>query len=116
MSGLNQPKPRPQGGNRGSNKAANGGIVNENTLEFKDSMSVDAFKTLMGAKKLDVMTNPNTGKVFFSCGGKTGAVTTRATMEEIQENPIISEVYSPENDEVFYLLHVDGGLEADFSL
>ena len=116
MAGLKQPNRTPQGGNRGSQNAANGGIMNENTLKFRESMSVDTFKTLMGAKKLDVMTNPNTGKVFFSCGGKTGAVTTRATMEEIQENPIISAVYSPETEEEFYLLHVDGGIEADFSL
>ena len=107
-------QPNPQVGNRRG--AGSNASPNENTLEFGESMSVEAFKTLQGSKQLKIMTNPATGKAFFSCGGVTGAVSQRASLEEIAENPIISNVHSPETNEDFFLLHVDGGLEADMIL
>lgn len=108
-------QPNPQVGNRRGAVSTNA-TPNENTLEFGESMSVEAFKTLQGSKQLKIMTNPTTGKAFFSCGGVTGAVSQRASLEEIAENPIISNVHSPETNEDFFLLHVDGGLEADMIL
>ena len=114
---IEQPEPvapkQRQTGNRGAESPI---VASENQLEFGESMSVEAFKKMHGASKLKVMTNPQTGKLFFSCGGVTGAVSTRATLEELSENPIISEVKAPDDDEPFFLLHVDGGLDADLEL
>ena len=42
-------------------------------LTFGASISLAAFKAAQG-EKVKIIKNPKTGKVFFSCGGKTGAV------------------------------------------
>ena len=42
-------------------------------LTFGASISLAAFKAAQG-ENVKIIKNPKTGKVFFSCGGKTGAV------------------------------------------
>ena len=46
-------------------------------LQFIEHMSVEDFKASNEASKLEVMRNPLTGKLFFSCGKTTGAVSTK---------------------------------------
>ena len=110
-----KPINQPRAGNRNISSAAPAAMT-ENNLQFGESMSVAAFKQMQGSEQLRVMTNPATNKLFFSCGGTTGAVSMQKTLEEIKENPIISEVTSKDTGESFYLLHVDGGLDADLIL
>ena len=42
-------------------------------LTFGASISLAAFKAAQG-ENVKIIKNPKTGKVFFSCGGETGAV------------------------------------------
>ena len=43
-------------------------------LTFGVSRSLSAFKAENGGEAMKIVRNPKTGKVFFSCGNKTGAV------------------------------------------
>ena len=63
-------------------------------------MTVEQFKAAMHVDKLSVKKNPNTGKLFFAYGAKTGAVATKG----IPQNPMVSDVTTPDGDR-FWLLH-----------
>lgn len=68
-------------------------------------MSVEQFKTMHGVSQIEVLKNEKTGKCFFAYGGgRSGAVTSRFP-EEPLNNPVISEVYSENSNEPFYMLH-----------
>lgn len=71
-----------------------------NNLQFIDTLTVEQFKAEKQVNKIQVKKNPNTGKLFFTFGAKTGAVAARG----IPEHPMISLVQTPEGDQ-FYLLH-----------
>ena len=88
----------------------------EGLLKFHETMSVDGFKAKHGATKLKVLRNPSTQLLFFSCGDVTGAVSQRQDLDDIIKDPVISLVEPQEGGEQFYLLHKDGGLEAEAEL
>jgi hypothetical protein len=69
-------------------------------LVFNDTLTVEQFKAAMHVDKLSVKKNPNTGKLFFAYGAKTGAVATKG----IPQNPMVSDVTTPDGDR-FWLLH-----------
>lgn len=74
-----------------------------NNLIFNETLTVEQFKAQMNVQKLDVKRNPETGKLFFTYGAKTGAVATKG----IPQHPMLSSVTTPEGDS-FWLLHEEG--------
>lgn len=74
-----------------------------NNLKFIDTLTVEQFKNQTLVKEIQVRKNPNTGKLFFTYGGKTGAVSTKG----IPTHPMISLVEDNEGEQ-FYLLHEEG--------
>lgn len=75
----------------------------ERNLVFNDTLTVEQFKAAMHVDKLSVKKNPNTGKLFFAYGAKTGAVATKG----IPQNPMVSDVTTPDGGR-FWLLHEEG--------
>lgn len=72
-------------------------------LEFLDTLTVEQFKAEKHVDKIQVKKNPNTGKLFFTFGAKTGAVAAKG----VPNHPMISYVRGSEGDQ-FYLLHEEG--------
>ena len=75
----------------------------DNNLKFIDTLTVEQFKTQKLVKEIQVRKNPHTSKLFFTYGGKTGAVSTQG----IPAHPMISLVEDNEGEQ-FYLLHEEG--------
>ena len=67
-------------------------------LKFGVSLTVEAFKAKHGSL-VEIIRNPNTDKVFFTCGSVTGAVS-----DNYAEAPQFSEV-TGEDDVPFWMLH-----------
>ena len=83
----------------------------ESTFNAIETLTIEQFKAKMNVSKLDVKRNPKTGKIFFSFGTKTGAVTTKCPLAELKNGAFVSLMPAdPENghpDEV-WLLHKEG--------
>lgn len=75
----------------------------DRNLVFAETLTVEQFKHENLVPKLEVKKNPKTGKLFFTYGGKTGAVASAG----IPEKPMVSKVVTPEG-ESFWLLHNEG--------
>ena len=75
----------------------------EKNLTFNETLTVEQFKAAMNVSRIDVKQNPKTNKLFFTYGGKTGAVSTKG----IPTHPMISLVEDNEGAQ-FYLLHEEG--------
>jgi hypothetical protein len=75
----------------------------ENNLIFNETLTVEQFKNQMMVSKVEVKKNPNTGKLFFTFGAKTGAVATKG----IPNHPMFSYVTGSDG-ESFWLLHEEG--------
>ena len=75
----------------------------DNLLTFNETLTVEQFKAKVMVSKLDVKKNPKTGKLFFTYGAATGAVSAKG----IPQKPMVSNVTTPEGDS-FYLLHEEG--------
>ena len=77
-------------------------------LVFNETLTVEQFKEAMKVSRVDVKKNPNTGKLFFTFGAKTGAVASKG----IPQHPMFSFVKgnpTPENPSgEFWLLHEEG--------
>lgn len=77
-------------------------------LDFLQSWSIEEFKAMKNAKKIEIKRNETTMKCFFTYGGGlNGAVSTRIE-NGVCANPVISEVCSPDTGDVFLLLHQQG--------
>ena len=76
-------------------------------LNFLKTMELDSFKEGLGAADIEIKLNNKTGKIFFSCGTKTGAVSSVCASNEFKD-PVVSEVLSEDTGEVFYMLHSRG--------
>lgn len=72
----------------------------EAKLTFNETLTVEQFKSQMMVSRIEVKRNPDTGKLFFTYGSKTGAVAVKG----IPSNPMLSNVTTPEGD-TFWLLH-----------
>ena len=70
-----------------------------NNLNFIDTLTVEQFKDQQHVKEIQVRKNPQTSKLFFTYGGKTGAVSAKG----IPTHPMISLVEDNEGAR-FYLL------------
>ena len=71
-------------------------------LQFLGTLTVEQFKAEKRVDKIQVKKNPNTGKLFFTFGAKTGAVAAKG----VPSHPMISLVKGDEEE--FYLLHEEG--------
>ena len=80
----------------------------ENNLTFNETLTVEQFKDQMHVSRIDVKRNPQTNKLFFTYGAKTGAVAVKG----IPAHPMFSLVKgdpTPENPSgEFWLLHEEG--------
>lgn len=78
-------------------------------LTFIDTFTVEQFKERMGVEQIVVRKSPKTNNLFFTYGGKAGAV----ALKGIPKHPMISYVKgdpTPENPSgEFYLLHEECG-------
>lgn len=69
-------------------------------LEFKNTYSIQDFKSFNNNNTIDVVKNPQSGKLFFQCGSIRGAV---ATSIDFHKEVKISEVSG--SDGAFFLMH-----------
>ena len=69
-------------------------------MTFGQKYSVSAFKAMHNASKLDVIKNPHTDKVFFTCGSASGKVSTKG----YTPSPVITEC-TDEDGKTFFMLH-----------
>lgn len=76
-------------------------------LHFVETLSVEDFKTQQKVEKIEVKQNPQTGKCFFVYGFETGAVSDKFNKGQLTD-PVISKVVSPEDGEIFFMLHQRG--------
>ena len=76
-------------------------------LKFIETLSVQEFKSLQGVEKIEIKQNPRTGKCFFVYGIETGSVSEKFNRGELSD-PVISKVVSPEDGDMFYMLHQRG--------
>lgn len=74
-----------------------------NNLTFNETLTVEQFKAQMNVTRLEVKQNPHTGKLFFTFGSKTGAVSSKG----IPSKPMISNV-TGDDGESFWMLHEEG--------
>ena len=72
-------------------------------LTFNETLTVEQFKSAMNVSRIDVKQNPKTGKLFFTYGAKTGAV----SLKGIPAHPMLSNV-TGDDGETFWLLHEEG--------
>lgn len=76
-------------------------------LKFIETLSVAEFKTQQNIEKIEFKQNPQTGKCFFVYGFETGAVSEKFNKGELTDS-VVSRVVSPEEGEIFYMLHQRG--------
>ena len=69
-------------------------------LQFNETLTVEQFKAAQNVNEILVKKNPNTGKLFFQYGAKTGAV----SLKGVPQHPMISNVTTPDGEN-FFLLH-----------
>ena len=75
----------------------------EGKLTFGETLTVEQFKAQMNVSRIDVKKNPKTGKLFFTYGAKTGAVSSKG----IPAHPMFSNVTGSDGSS-FWLLHEEG--------
>ena len=77
-------------------------ITTTTNLEYKSTWTIEQFKDLHKDSQLNVVKNPKTGKLFFTCGDAQGAVS-----KNVAESgtPVVSEVSDKSTGEVFFMLH-----------
>ena len=75
-----------------------------NNLTFNGTETIEQFKASQLIKLIEVKKNPKTGKLFFTFGSKTGAVSSKGIPSK---RPVISNVTGADGEN-FYLLHEQG--------
>ena len=75
----------------------------EKNLIFNGTLTVEQFKAQMNVSRIDVKKNPKTGKLFFTYGAQTGAVSSKG----IPAHPMFSNVTGSDGSS-FWLLHEEG--------
>lgn len=75
----------------------------QGNLTFNETLTVEQFKSQMCVSRIDVRKNPNTGKLFFTYGSQTGAV----SLKGIPTHPMLSNVTGSDGSS-FWLLHEEG--------
>jgi hypothetical protein len=75
-----------------------------NSLVFISTIHLGDFKDAQGVGTIDILRNPETGKMFFAAGATTGAVSKRL---DTNEDIYVSLVRGDDGAE-FYLMHNRG--------
>jgi hypothetical protein len=68
-------------------------------LKFIETLTVSEFKAKNNNDSIKIVQNPHTAKLFFTCGGVSGAVSSNG----YKERPVISKVSNGKDE--FYVLH-----------
>ena len=76
--------------------------MEDQNLEFLDTMTIDEFKAEKGVASIQVVRNPHTGKLFFTFG-KTREDRGPVAKAGLPTSPVISKV--TDGDKTFYLMH-----------
>ena len=76
-------------------------LAGKQTLKFASQHTIAEIKSLGKADKLEIIKNPNTGKLFFVAGSVSGKVSNAG----YQPNPVISFCEDSASGEKFYVLH-----------
>lgn len=74
-------------------------------LNFNVTMSVDRFKSVNNINSIDVVKNPNTGKLFFTCPQDSSISGKIAKEIDFNGDLAISQCTGTEAGEEFYMLH-----------
>ena len=83
-------------------KPSNFEIMNtENNLTFVSTSTLAEFKAAKSVSSLDIVKNPKTEKIFFSCSSTSGAVSSKWTSKE----PSMISVVKGEDSVEFFMLH-----------
>ena len=73
-----------------------------NNLIFSEAKTIAQFKADNNLSALPVVKTPNTGKIFLSWPGGSGAISSKWVKEE---SSVISRVTDEETGESFFMLH-----------
>ena len=77
-------------------------------LVFNETLTVEQFKEAMKVSRIDVRKNPETGKLFFTFGAKTGAVAVKGIPQHPMFSFVKGDPTSQNPDGTFWLLHEEG--------
>ena len=80
----------------------------DSTLQFRETYSVPRFKQVKGISSLNIIKNPHTDKMFFTCPDDSTVSGKVSTKDNWQDNPAISLCVDTSTGEQFYLLHKQG--------
>ena len=78
-----------------------------NSLQFGRSMGVAQFKEHHNISTLEIIRNPNTGKLFFS-SPEDSSVSGAVSKGDWKSDPVFTEVSDPNGGETFWMLHKRG--------
>ena len=78
--------------------------TSENFKSWNETLTVEQFKAKHLVSHIDVKQNPKTGKLFFTFGTNTGAVSKKG----VPNKPMLSNVTSSIDESTFWLLHEEG--------
>ena len=81
-------------------------MANTSNLQFGRQMAPAQFKAHMGVTTLNIVKNPNTGKLFFS--SPEDSTVSGAVSANWKADPVFSEVTSPDSGDTFWMLHKKG--------
>lgn len=84
-----------------------------NTAKFTKTVSISRFKQLMGINKINIVKNPNTGKVFFTSPDDSDIRGTVAIEIDYTKDLMISTLVNEEDGVTFYMLHNAGNNTAN---
>lgn len=77
-------------------------------LKYLETYTPEEFKEMNGGRRIKLHRNATTGKFFFTCGSKQGAL----PLYGIPENPMVSLVQNEEEgSKPFWMIHNEGGAE-----
>lgn len=82
----------------------------ERTLKFINTYTVAEFKELFGVVKIDIIKNPHTSKLFFTCNSKDLGSKSGPVSDDYATNPAISLVEGDDKEQ-FYIIHKKGSAE-----
>ena len=80
----------------------------ETTNSFRESLTVEQFKSATGVQSISIVRNPKNNNLFFTFGSKSGAISD-SIKEEIEKGKITSQVMlsltTSDSGEDLWILH-----------
>ena len=81
--------------------------MTDSTLQFRETYSIDRFKSMNNVKELRIIKNPHTSKLFFTCPDDS-TISGKVGKEGWQDDPVISLCVDTSTGETFHMLHKKG--------